>query len=196
MAGVNVIHLIYRLAGLKETGNSGVVVPAVNQLNKPMIKSTARYALMGVAALAIAAMPLYAQDKPAAEKAGGKPKKEAAEKAAPSTGEKPSRATPFKGKLDAKSATSITVGARTFEVTSETKFVKAGKDKDVTLADGEVGKEVGGSYVKDGDKLVAKMIRFGPKPEATEAAKKEKADKAEKKAGKAAGKVEKPATKN
>lgn len=170
---------------------------------------------MGVAAFAIAAAPVNAQEKPAAEKAGGKVKKEATEKvapataeaakpetskAAPSKGDKAGRAIPFKGKLDSKSASSITVGARTFEVSSETKFVKAGKDKGVTLTDGEVGQDVAGSYRDEGGKLVAKMIRFGPKPEVSEADKKEKADKAEKKAEKAAEKdpkkTEKPAKKN
>jgi hypothetical protein len=155
-------------------------------------------------------MPVQAQDKPAAEKAGGKTKKEATEKAAPATPEaaKPDaskaaapkadkndragRAIPFGGKLDSKTATSITVGTRTFEVTSETKFVKAGKEE-ATLADGEVGQQVGGQYVKDGEKLVAKTIRFGPKAGAAEGDKKPKADKkTEKAAEREAKKAAKP----
>lgn len=131
---------------------------------------------MGIAALAIATMPLCAADKPAAEKADGKAKKEA-----PGKTENANRAIPFKGTLDAKSATSITVGTRTFELTSETKIMKDGKA--ATLADGEVGKEVAGSYREDGGKLTAKSVRFGPKPpESTDKKDKpaKKADKAEK----------------
>jgi hypothetical protein len=71
---------------------------------------------------------------------------------------------PFHGKLAAvdKMAKTITVGKRTFQVTSETKIKKAGKP--ATLSDGVVGEPVSG-YVKpaaDG-KLMATTVNFGPK---------------------------------
>jgi hypothetical protein len=136
-----------------------------------MIKSTSKFVLLGVAALAIATMPLCA-----AENGQGKDKKEA-----PAMKEKAAnRAIPFRGTLASKTDASITVGTRTFEITSETKIVKDGKP--ATLADGEVGKPVAGSYQEADGKLVAKMIRFGPKPEGKETnqpekPKKEKKDK-------------------
>lgn len=129
-----------------------------------MIKSSIKYMLMGVAALAIASLPVQAADK--AEKVEGQPKKEATEKAAPSKGDKAARAIPFHGTLASKTDASITVGGRTFQVTSETKIMKDGKP--ATLASGEVGKEVAGQYREQDGKLVTKMIRFGAKPEAKE----------------------------
>jgi hypothetical protein len=134
-----------------------------------MIKSTIKFTVMSVAALAIATLPIQAADKP--EKAEGKAKNEAAEQG----GKSSHRAIPFKGKLAAKTDTSITVGERTFEVNAETKIQKDGKK--ATLADGEVGKEVAGQYREDDGKLVAKMIRFGPKAETKDSAKPEKAPK-------------------
>ena len=78
--------------------------------------------------------------------------------------EKPAKAGPFHGKLAAvdKVAKTITVGKRTFEITSETKIKKAGKP--ATLEDGTVGEMVSG-YIKpsaDG-KLIATTVNFGPK---------------------------------
>ena len=63
----------------------------------------------------------------------------------------------FNGKLsaiDAKAMT-LTVGERTFEITSETKITKDGKS--ATLADGLVGETVGGAYKKTDGKLIAKV---------------------------------------
>ena len=148
---------------------------------------------MGVAAFAIAAAPVNAQDKPAAEKSGGKAKKEATEKVAPAKSEaSKTNAVQFRGTVSAKTDTSVTVtnasaGERTFQVTSETKLFKSGKAG--ALGDVEVGKPVTGSYRDEGGKLVARTLRFGPKPEATEGEAKEKA-------GKKAEKAEKPPTKN
>jgi hypothetical protein len=72
----------------------------------------------------------------------------------------------FNGKLsafDAKAMT-LTVGERTFEITSETKITK--NDKPATLADGVVGEMVGGAYKKDAaGKLIATSIHFGGKSE-------------------------------
>jgi hypothetical protein len=79
---------------------------------------------------------------------------------------KPS-AGPFHAKLSAvdKAAKTITVGKRTFQITSETKFFKAGKS--ATIADGVVGEQVSGYVKPDSDgKLVATKVTFGPKPEA------------------------------
>ena len=78
--------------------------------------------------------------------------------------EKKAAAGPFHGKLVAldKMAKTITVGKRTFQVTSETKIKKAGKP--ATLSDGVVGEPVSG-YIKpaaDG-KLMATTVNFGPK---------------------------------
>ena len=125
-----------------------------------MTKQMIQFTLMGIAALAIAAMPLHAADEAKPEK----PNKEAAAEAG-----KANRAIPFRGKLASKTDSSITIGARTFEVTAETKIMKAGKS--ATLADAVVGEDVGGSYQDQDGKLVAKMVRFGPKPEAEPKAK-------------------------
>jgi hypothetical protein len=73
---------------------------------------------------------------------------------------------PFHGKLAAvdTNAMTLTVGTRTFEITSDTKISKA--DKPATLADGVVGEMVGGAYKKGTDgKLTATSIRFGLKSE-------------------------------
>ncbi len=72
----------------------------------------------------------------------------------------------FNGKLSAidKNAMTLTVGERTFEVTSETKITKNGQP--ATLADGVVGEMVGGAYKKGADgKLTATSVRFRDKAE-------------------------------
>jgi hypothetical protein len=71
---------------------------------------------------------------------------------------------PFRGKLSAvdKTAKTITVGERTFQITSDTKIFKAGKP--ATLEDGVVGEDMSGSYRKaDDGKLTAVTVRFGPR---------------------------------
>jgi len=71
----------------------------------------------------------------------------------------------FNGKVtavDAKAMT-LTVGKRTFEITSETKITKDGKP--ATLDNIAVGDKVGGAYKKTGDKLTATTINAGKKPE-------------------------------
>ena len=110
------------------------------------------------AALALAPTHAFAQEK--------KPEKAATEKKEPSKGEKKEGRIPFHGKLVAvdKTAKTITVGERTFQITSESKLSKAGKP--ATLDDAAVGDEVSGNYQKaDDGKLHAKSVRFGPKPE-------------------------------
>jgi len=126
-----------------------------------MIKCAIRRLLFTLIFLAMGAAS--AQVNPQTNKA--KPVPPAADiKAAPD--KKPS-AGPFHAKLTAvdRTAKTITVGKRTFQITSETKFFKAGKP--ATIADGVVGEQASG-YVKpnsDG-KLVATKVNFGPKPDA------------------------------
>lgn len=83
------------------------------------------------------------------------------------------KAHPFHGKLVAvdKMAKTITVGKSTYQITSETKIMKAGKP--ATLSDGVVGEEVSG-YLKpdEAGKLVASSLTFGPKPDAKSSEKK------------------------
>lgn len=131
------------------------------------MKKYLKLSVLILAAIALAALPLHAADKPE------KPEKPKKEDGAPAN---PNRAIPFRGKLASKTDSSITVGARTFEITSETKMMKDGKA--ATLADAVVGDVVGGSYHDKDGKLVAKMVRFGPKPEG-DGEKKEKKPKAE-----------------
>ena len=91
----------------------------------------------------------------------------AVEKKADPAGEKKQGRIPFNGKLDAvdKITKIITVGERKFQITSETKLMKHGTP--ATLEDATVGEGVGGNYEKGDDgKLVARMVRFGPRPEA------------------------------
>ena len=93
------------------------------------------------------------------------------------TPDKKPSAGPFHGKLAAvdKIARTITVGKRTFQITSETRINKAGKP--ATLDAGVIGEEVSG-YVKpiDDGKLMATKVNFGPKTE-TKAAKEVKKEK-------------------
>ena len=73
----------------------------------------------------------------------------------------------FMGKVttvDAKAMT-LTVGTRTFDVTSATKITKNGQP--AVLGDIAVGDKVGGAYKKtDGGKLAATTINDGKKPAA------------------------------
>jgi hypothetical protein len=71
---------------------------------------------------------------------------------------------PFRGKLSAidTNAMTLTVGERTFEITSETKITKDGQP--ATLADGVVGEMAGGAYKKGADgELSATSVHFGLK---------------------------------
>jgi len=126
-----------------------------------MKKSILRTGLGGLLVLALTAPPTLLLAQTNTNKAPAEKKatvKDAAEK-------KPV-AGPFHGKLAAldKTAKTITVGKRTFQVTSETKIHKAGKP--ATFEEGVVGEEVSG-YVKptDDGKLVATTVNFGPKAE-------------------------------
>jgi hypothetical protein len=90
---------------------------------------------------------------------------------------------PFHGKLAAvdKTAMTITVAKRTFEITSETKISKDGIP--ATLGDAVVGETVSGAYKKGADgKLSATTVNLGKKPEGENpagASKKKKKDAAE-----------------
>ena len=66
--------------------------------------------------------------------------------------------------VDAKAMT-LTVGKRTFEVTSDTKITKDGKP--AILSDIAVGDKIGGAYKNSDDgKLTATTINAGKKPAA------------------------------
>lgn len=94
-------------------------------------------------------------------------KETSAKKEAPAKGSatKPKDArVPFKGSVGSvdRTAMTIKVGERTFQVTSTTRIIKAGKP--ATFADATVGEECAGSYKKTADdKLELLSLRLGPK---------------------------------
>ena len=121
-----------------------------------MIKSVLKTGLLSLLAAVIAGQAAQALAQNA-EKAGTEKKEPAAKK---------QTAGPFHGKLAGvdKTAKTITVGKRTFHITSESKISKLGKP--ATLEAAVVGEEVSG-YIKTGDdgKLVATTVHLGPKAE-------------------------------
>ena len=88
---------------------------------------------------------------------------------------------PFHGKLTAvdKTAMTITVGERTFEITSETKIMKDALP--AILDDAVVGEMIGGAYKKNADgKLSATSVHIGLKSDgATKKKKKAAVENAE-----------------
>jgi hypothetical protein len=149
-------------SGLSAAGDLVAMGRLIEQL-KPsmtMIKSMLRIGAVSLLAVAIAATPaqLLAQstNKPAADKKAPVAKKD--------TAAKKKAAHPFHGKLAAvdKVAKTIKVGESLYQITSETKIIKAGKP--ATLEDGVVGELVTG-YVKptDDGKMVATKVTFGAK---------------------------------
>jgi hypothetical protein len=127
-----------------------------------MTKTISRFALASL--LAAFTLGVVAQ-LPAQEKKEGKKEESPA---APAKQKKRDTA-PFRGKIDAvdKTAKTIKVGERTFQVTSTTRIMKAGKP--ATLDDATVGEEVGGQYKKTEDgKLELVTLRIGPRPERPE----------------------------
>lgn len=122
-----------------------------------MTKSIIRILVLSLLSAAIALAPerTWAQEN----KPDTGEKKEAPAK-------KKSDSLPFNGKVGAidKTAKIITVGERKFQVTSDTKIMKASKP--ATLDDAVVGEQVAGSYRKTDDgKLNLLSVRFGPRPE-------------------------------
>lgn len=86
------------------------------------------------------------------------------------------RSLPFRGKIAAvdKQAKTLKVGERVFQITSESRIMKAGKP--ATLDDAAAGEEVGGAYREGADKkLEVVSLRIGPRPDAPP--KEEKKDK-------------------
>jgi hypothetical protein len=76
------------------------------------------------------------------------------------------RAIPFRGKIASldKQANTLKVGERTFQISSDTKIVKAGKP--ASLDEAAIGEDVGGSYREGADKkLNLVSLRIGAKPE-------------------------------
>jgi len=135
-----------------------------------MKKSILRLAVLGLLSAAIAFAPaqVSAQDK--------KKDDAAAEKDAPKEGKKKGEGLPARGKVTAinKTDKTVTVGERVFQINSETRMTKAGKP--ATLDDAAVGEDVGIFYKKDGEKLVALTMRFGPRPEGEPKGEKKKKD--------------------
>jgi hypothetical protein len=90
---------------------------------------------------------------------------------------KPKHGAPFHGTLDAvdTNAMTLTVGSRTFQITSETRIMK--NDKPAILADGIVGQPVSGYYKPsdDGSTLNASSVYFGTHATRAKAKKKKKA---------------------
>jgi hypothetical protein len=129
-----------------------------------MLKSLFKLGAFGLLVTAIAAMPAVtlAQNTTPAEKKQPAEKKTSTDKET-KTEKKPSPG-PFHGKLVAvdKAANTITVGKRTFQITSETRINKSGKP--ATLDEGVIGEEASG-YIKptEDGKLVATTVNFGPK---------------------------------
>jgi len=134
-----------------------------------MLKKSIKLIAIGlVAAFAVAATgTVHAQDK----------------KPTATAGSKKDRPTPFSGKINEidKAAKTITIGKdkkRTIQITDKTKIMKDGKT--ATLADANVGDEVGGSYHTSADgKMEAGSLRIGPKPEGSAKPKTEKKKKTE-----------------
>jgi hypothetical protein len=106
---------------------------------------------LAAAALVVAPATLRAQDAPA-------PKQDAGDSTT-----KHNKGTPFHGKVASvdTTASTVTVGHMTINVTSDTKITKEGKP--ATLADITTGENISGSYKKDGDKMNATVIHIGGK---------------------------------
>ena len=75
---------------------------------------------------------------------------------------------PFHGKVTAvdTAAMTVTIGSKTYNLTSETKILKEGKP--ATISDITVGETLRGSYKKVADKLNVTVIHIGEKKKTTE----------------------------
>ena len=110
----------------------------------------------------LAGTPMGVQAQSTNKTAKSTEKKAASEKS--ETAPKKSSSIPFQGHLLEvnKSAKTIKVDKRTFEITSETKIHRG--DKSATLEDGVKGEYITGSYKKGEDgKLIANSVYFGGK---------------------------------
>jgi hypothetical protein len=126
------------------------------------MKNVLKVGAVGLLLSALVIGPSQGQAQTTNQPAAKKPSAET--KAAPA-GEKKPGAGPFHGKLAKmdRVAKTITVGKRTFQITSATKL-KKGDGKPATLDDAVVGEEVSG-YVKptEDGKLAATTVTFGAK---------------------------------
>ena len=137
-------------------------------MKMPFLKLTLVALVAGFASVSRAQQPAQTTNGPAIEK-------KAPHEAGETTKKKPA-GMPFHGKLVAvdKTAKTITVGKRTFQITSQTRMRKA--DKPAVLDDAVVGEEVSG-YIKPAEdgKLIAATVTFGPKTETKTTEKKQHA---------------------
>jgi hypothetical protein len=134
-----------------------------------MMNRVLKAATLALLAAAIAALPVCLQAQTNQNVA-------ATNNAAAEKKEAPARkraAGPFHGKLAAVDQVNktITVGKRTFQITSETKIFKGGTP--ATLEDAVVGEPVSGGFkTAPGGKLNATKLTLGPKTEGKAPAKK------------------------
>lgn len=125
-----------------------------------MKKNIVRITVLSLLSAAIAFAPAQAlaQEKKNDDAA-------AENKEAPKKGKKKGEGLPARGKVAAidKAAKTFKVGERVFHITAETRITKAGKP--AKLEDAAVGEEVGIYYKREGEKMIALTVRFGPRPE-------------------------------
>ena len=134
------------------------------------MKSFLRIGAFCLLAAAITGMPLQLLAQTTTNKTSTSTKTSTSG-SSPETTRKKGKSIPFEGDISAvdKSAKTLKVGKRVFEITSDTKLFK--NDKHASLDDAVVGEYVTGSYRKTSDdKLVAHNVYFGGKN-------KDKADK-------------------
>jgi hypothetical protein len=140
------------------------------------MKAILRLSLMAVLGAAIASASANAQstqtttnttNKPAPPKKTAPATTDTAKSDSKSESKQKDKALPYHGTLTAldKNAGTMTVGKRTFQINSQTKFYK-GEKTPATTNDGVVGEEARLSYIKTDDgKYVAHNVYFGAKAE-------------------------------
>lgn len=120
-----------------------------------MFKQILRTGALTLMAGALAGLPLQLRAQTSTNKpAVTKPASKAA----------PGQSLPLVGNIAAvnKVAKTITVGKRVFQVTSETRILKADKKTPAVFDDAVVGEHITGSYSKaDDEKLTAKSLYLG-----------------------------------
>jgi hypothetical protein len=124
-----------------------------------MKKTILNIVMFGLVAAAVALAPTqgFAQED--------KKKDSTEKKDAPKGEKKRGDGLPIRGKLAAvdKAAKTVKIGESTYQVTADTRIMKAGKA--ATLDDATVGEEVGGYYKETDGKKVLASLRIGPRPE-------------------------------